>query len=164
MEIDMVVEIPAGSRNKYEMDHDAGYIRLDRTLATATEYPADYGFVPDTLADDGDPVDAMVLVEAPTFPGCVVRVRPVAVFLMRDENGPDGKLLCVPAGDDRYDHIEDLADVRPHLQAEISHFFDVYKELEPGKETEVRGWRDRSEAEHIITEAIARARGEQTGT
>jgi inorganic pyrophosphatase len=158
MEIDMVVEIPAGSHNKYEMDHEAGYIRLDRALSTATAYPTDYGFVPGTLAGDGDPIDALVLLDPPTFPGCVVRVRPVAMFWMRDEHGPDGKVLCVPVGDDRYDNVDDLDDLSPHLRAEISHFFDVYKQLEPGKETEVCGWNNRAEAEKAITEGYARAR------
>ncbi|HEV7708022.1 MAG TPA: inorganic diphosphatase [Asanoa sp.] len=156
MEFDMIVEIPAGSRNKYEMDQSLGRIRLDRTLFTATAYPADYGFVPGTLAEDSDPLDAMVLLDAPTFPGCQIRVRPVAVFWMRDEKGPDAKVLCVPAGDQRYDHITDLPDLAPHLQAEIGHFFDVYKQLEPGKQSEVRGWQDRAHAEATIQDAFDR--------
>ena len=156
MEVDVIVEIPKGSRNKYEYDQRLGRIRLDRTLFTATAYPADYGFVPDTLAEDGDPLDAMVLLDAPTFPGCQIRVRPVAVFWMRDERGPDAKVLCVPAGDQRYDHITDLPDLGPFLQAEIGHFFDVYKQLEPGKESEVRGWQPRAEAEATIRDAFER--------
>lgn len=159
MEIDMVVEIPAGSRNKYEMDHAAGRIRLDRTLFTAMIYPVDYGYLPDTLAEDGDPLDALVLLDAPAFPGCLVRVRPVAVFWMHDEHGPDGKVLSVPANDHRYDHIRGLADLRPHLQDEIGHFFDAYKQLEPDKQTEVRGWQDRAEAENAVVEALNRAGG-----
>lgn len=156
MEFDVVVEVPTGSRNKYEMDHRAGRIRLDRTLFTATQYPADYGPVPGTLAADGDPLDALVLVGEPTFPGCQIRVRPVGVFGMRDEHGSDAKLLCVPAGDPRWTHILDVADLAVHLLAEISHFFDVYKELEPGKGTEVLTWQDRSRAEQVMTDALSR--------
>ncbi|BCJ27521.1 inorganic diphosphatase [Actinocatenispora sera] len=161
MEFDMVVEIPAGSRNKYEMDHRTGRIRLDRTLFTATRYPADYGFVPDSLGEDDDPLDAMVLLlDEPTFPGCVIAVRPVAVFWMRDEHGPDAKVMCVPAGDDRYDHIRDIGDLPRHLRDEISHFFNVYKALEPGKDTEIRGWQGRLHAEAEVNAAWERAAGE----
>lgn len=147
MDVDMVVEIPAGSRNKYEMDHERGRIRLDRTLFTATAYPADYGYVLDTLAEDGDPIDAMVLLDAPTFPGCSVRVRPIGLFWMHDERGPDAKLLCVPAADPRWQAISALSDLPKFLLSEIGHFFEIYKDLEPGKHTDVRGWRDRPEAE-----------------
>ncbi len=108
MEFDVFIEIPRGSRNKYEVDHDSGLIRLDRTLFTATQYPADYGFVPDTLGEDGDPLDALVLVLEPTFPGCLIRSRPVGMFRMRDEKGGDNKVLCVPAGDPRQEHLRDL--------------------------------------------------------
>ncbi|WP_238006306.1 inorganic diphosphatase [Dactylosporangium sp. AC04546] len=153
MDVDMVVEIPAGSRNKYEMDHRLGRLRLDRTLFTATAYPADYGYVPETLAEDGDPIDAMVLLDEPTFPGCGVRVRPIGVFWMHDERGPDAKLLCVPAGDPRWQAIGDLGDLHKYLLREIGHFFEIYKDLEPGKYTNVRGWRDRTEAEAELTAA-----------
>ena len=112
MEIEVVVEIPQGSRNKYEMDHATGRIRLDRMLFTSTCYPLDYGFVPDTLAEDGDPLDALVMLDEPTFPGCLVLARPVGVFWMHDEHGPDAKVLAVPARDPRYDGMRDLADVR----------------------------------------------------
>ncbi|HEY3501184.1 MAG TPA: inorganic diphosphatase [Actinocatenispora sp.] len=157
MEFDMVVEIPGGSRNKYEMDHELGRIRLDRTLFTATRYPADYGYVPDSWGEDDDPLDAMVLLlDEPTFPGCVIRVRPVAVFWMRDEHGPDAKIVCVPAGDHRFDAIQDLTDLPQHLLDEIGHFFDVYKALEPGKDTEVRGWQGRHHAEAEVTAALER--------
>jgi inorganic pyrophosphatase len=138
--IDVVVEIPRGSRNKYEYDHEHHIIRLDRRLFTATAYPADYGFIPDTLSEDGDPLDALVVLEEPTFPGCWVSARPVGVFWMTDDKGPDAKVLCVPATDARWEHVEDLDDLPAHLTDEISHFFDVYKELEPGKSTSVRGW------------------------
>lgn len=157
MRMDAMIEVPKGSRNKYEMDHEAGRIRLDRTLFTATSYPSDYGFFPGTLAEDGDPLDVLVLVESPTFPGCVISVRPVAVFWMKDEQGPDAKVLAVPADDVRQAATEDLTDVPPHLLAEISHFFDVYKDLEPGKQSETRGWQGRREAEATIEDALRRA-------
>jgi inorganic pyrophosphatase len=156
VEFDVVVEVPGGSRNKYEMDHGLGRIRLDRMLFTATRYPADYGFLPETLAEDGDPLDALVLVAEPTFPGCQIRSRPVAVFWMRDEKGPDAKLLCVPANDPRQAAIRDLSDLPGHLLREIGHFFKIYKALEPGKSTEVRDWQDRVEAEKVTEDAYQR--------
>lgn len=156
MDFDVVVEIPKGSRNKYEMDHTCQRIRLDRTLFTATAYPCDYGFLPDTLAEDGDPLDALVLLDAPTFPGCLIQVRPIGVFWMTDEHGPDAKVLCVPAHDARFAGIDDRDDLPPHLLAEIGHFFDVYKMLEPGKGTEVRGWQDRRAAEAVVADAHRR--------
>ncbi len=158
MEVEVIVEIPQGSRNKYEMDHSTGRIRLDRMLFTATRYPLDYGFIPQTLAEDGEPLDAMVMVEEPTFPGCAVQARPVGVFWMNDEHGPDAKILAVPARDPRYAGLQDLGDIPGHLANEISHFFDTYKELEPGKSADVRGWQDRAMAESVIGEAFARAR------
>lgn len=156
MEFDVIVEVPTGSRNKYEMDHQRGRIRLDRMLFTATRYPGDYAFLPGTLAEDGAPLDALVLVAEPTFPGCQVRVRPVGVFFMRDEDGTDLKVLCVPAHDPRWADVAELADLPDHLCDEIANFFDVYKALEPGKHTEVLGWRDRRAAEQAVTEAYAR--------
>lgn len=155
MEFDVIVEIPKGSRNKYEMDHGRGRIRLDRTLFTATAYPCEYGYIPDTLAEDGD---ALVLVEAPTFPGCQIRSRPVAAFCMRDEHGQDTKILCVPAEDDRTAPLAELADLPEHLLAEIAHFFDVYKDLEPGKDTQIEGWQGRHTAERAVRESAERAR------
>jgi inorganic pyrophosphatase len=157
MEVKVVVEIPQGSRNKYEMDHAIGRIRLDRMLFTSTCYPLDYGFIPDTLAEDGDPLDVMVILDEPTFPGCRVLARPVGVFWMHDEHGPDAKILTVPARDPRYAGMQDFADVPEHLTTEIGHFFDVYKELEPGKGTDVRGWQDRAAAEQVIEAAFTRA-------
>jgi inorganic pyrophosphatase len=157
MEFDMIVEIPQGSRNKYEMDHQIGRIRLDRTLFTATQYPADYGFIPGTLAEDDDPLDALVLLDEPTFPGCTVHARAVAVFWMTDEHGPDAKVLGVPADDPRADSIDDLSDVPTHQLNEIAHFFDIYKMLEPGKGTDVRGWAGKLVAEKVIRDAMARA-------
>ena len=156
MELTMVVEIPRGSRNKYEMDHETGEVFLDRTLFTATQYPADYGFFPGTLGEDGDPLDALVLLDEPTFPGCRVRVRPVGVFWMRDEAGPDAKVLCVPARDPRAERIADVADVEPLLLAEIAHFFTVYKDVEPGKSVEVGDWEGRAVAERTIDAARLR--------
>jgi inorganic pyrophosphatase len=153
MQIDVIVEIPKGSRNKYEIDHDAGAVWLDRHLFTATAYPADYGFVPDTLAEDGDPLDALVILDEPTVPGCHIHVRPIGVFWMRDEAGPDAKLLCVPDGDPRYEGINDLDDVSEYLRAEIKHFFEIYKALEPSKHTEVRDWSGREEAERQVQDS-----------
>ena len=138
--IDVVVEIPKGSRNKYEIDHERHIVRLDRRLFSATTYPADYGFVPDTLAEDGDPLDALVLVEEPTFPGCYITARPLGILWMEDEQGPDAKLVCVPHNDPAYAAMESIDDLPPSLLAEIRHFFDVYKELEPGKTSATRGY------------------------
>jgi inorganic pyrophosphatase len=138
--VDVIVEIPAGSRNKYEYDHDRHLIRLDRRLFTATAYPTDYGFVPDTLALDGDPLDAMILLADPTFPGCLVRIRVLGVFWMQDEKGPDAKLLGVLEHDPNWDHVVDLDGLPSHLLAEIEHFFAIYKELEPGKSTQIGGF------------------------
>jgi inorganic pyrophosphatase len=163
VEVDVLIEIPQGSRNKYEMDLATGRIRLDRMLFTSTRYPHDYGFIPDTLAEDGDPLDAMVILEEPTFPGCLVGVRPVGVFWMLDEGGPDAKILTVPAHDPRYANLRDLDDIPEFLTAEIGHFFDIYKELEPGKSSDVRGWQDRAAAEKIIEAAFARAREDADG-
>ena len=139
-EIEVVIEIPRGSRNKYEYDHEAHVFRLDRRLFTAMMYPADYGFIPDTLSEDGDPLDALVLLEDSAFPGCHVQARPVGVFWMEDDAGPDAKILCVPAGDPRWEQVADIADLPAHLADEIEHFFEVYKKLEPDKHSSVRGW------------------------
>jgi inorganic pyrophosphatase len=157
-EFTMIVEIPKGSRNKYEVDHETGDIYLDRTLFTATRYPADYGFIPDTLAEDGDPLDALVLVSDPTFPGCRIRVRPIGVFHMSDEKGPDEKLLCVPLGDPSFERVRDVHDVNAELRDEIEHFFQRYKDLEPTKHSETRGWGNRAEADRILAAARDRDR------
>src|SRR6266568_4649264 len=133
--VEVVIEVPRGSRNKYEFDHDRHVMHLDLRLFSATVYPADYGFVPDTLAEDGDPLDALVLLEEPVFPGCWVRTRPIGIFWMEDEKGPDAKIICVPLGDPRWDQVRDLGDMPTHLRSEIHNFFDVYKALEPGKST-----------------------------
>ena len=140
VEFDVTIEIPKGQRNKYEMDHETGRIRLDRMLFTSTRYPADYGFIEDTLADDGDPLDALVLLEEPTFPGCLISCRAIGMFRMRDEKGADDKVLCVAATDPRMAHLRDINDVPGFDQLEIQHFFEVYKALEPGKEVEAATW------------------------
>jgi inorganic pyrophosphatase len=156
MEVQVIVETPQGSRNKYEMDPKTGKIRLGRTLFTSTRYPLDYGFITGTLAEDGGPLDALVLLEEPTFPGCEVIARPVAVFWMLDEGKPDAKILAVPAGDPRLAGVRDLPDVSPYLLAEIGHFFDIYKALEPGSDIDVRGWQGRLEAEACVEAARRR--------
>ena len=157
MDIEVVIETPQGSRNKYKVDPETGRIRLDRMLFTSTVYPMDYGKVLNTLGEDGDPLDVLVWLDEPTFPGCLLTVRPVAVFWLHDERGPDAKLLSVASHDIRKRRFEDLPDVPRHLLNEIGHFFDIYKELEPGKSTDVRGWMDRAEAERVIKDAEARA-------
>jgi inorganic pyrophosphatase len=154
--VEVVIEVPRGSRNKYEFDHDRHVLHLDRRLFSATVYPADYGFVPDTLAEDGDPLDALVLLEEPVFPGCWVRARPVGIFWMEDEKGPDAKVICVPLGDPRWDQVRDLDDMPSHLRSEIHHFFDVYKALEPGKSTSTTGFEGRAAALGEIAASRAR--------
>jgi inorganic pyrophosphatase len=148
----VVVEIPRGSRNKYEVDHLSGEIFLDRMLFTATRYPADYGFIPDTLAEDGDPLDALVLVAEPTFPGCRIRVRPIGVFLMEDSGDPDHKIISVPEADPRWAAMSDVADLDVHLRRELEHFFEVYKDLEEAK-TAVIGWQGPEMAAKVISKA-----------
>jgi inorganic pyrophosphatase len=138
--LDVLVEIPRGSRNKYEYDHEKHIMRLDRRLFSATVYPADYGFVPDTLAEDGDPVDILILVDDPTFPGCWVTARPVGIMWMTDEKGPDAKVICVPDGDPRWETVQNIEDVPKELRDEIEHFFMVYKDLEPGKTASTGGF------------------------
>jgi inorganic pyrophosphatase len=152
-EHEVIVEIPKGSRNKYEMDHESDAIWLDRTLFTSMQYPGDYGFFPHTLADDGDPLDALVLLGEPTFPGCHVLVRPVAVFWMEDEKGEDAKVLCVPATDPRWSAVNDLGDIDPHVLGEIEHFFEFYKTIEPDKGTSTRGWEGATAAARAIVAA-----------
>jgi inorganic pyrophosphatase len=149
MEIEVVIEIPKGTRNKYEAD-ETGTIWLDRMLFTSTRYPEDYGYVLGTLAEDGDPVDAMVILDEATFPGCHIHARPIGVFRMRDEEGIDAKLLCVLSRDQRWEHVAELTDLPEHQLFEISHFFEIYKDLEPGKMTEPGGWEGREAAEGEI--------------
>ena len=155
-EVTVVVEIPTGSRNKYEWDPKAGAMVLDRMLFTATRYPADYGFIQGTLGQDGDPLDALVFVGEPTFPGCHIRARAVGLFNMSDEKGPAEKILCVPLRDPAWSHVQELNDLLPTLLAEVEHFFSVYKDLE-GKETETEGFGDRRQALEVIRAARSRA-------
>ena len=156
--IEVIVEIPRGSRNKYEYDHERNVIRLDRRLFSATFYPADYGFVPDTLAEDGDPLDVLILLDEPTFPGCLVECRPVGVFWMTDEKGPDAKIISVAVGDPMWETVTDLDGLPPHLTFEIAHFFDVYKDLEPDKLTKVGGFDGVDAAWEEIERSFERAR------
>ena len=157
MQFDVTIEIPKGQRNKYEMDHETGRIRLDRMLFTSTRYPSDYGFIEDTLADDDDPLDALVLLEEPTFPGCLITCRVIGMFRMRDEKGADDKVLCVPAQDPRMEHLRDIHHVPEFERLEIQHFFEVYKALEPGKSVQAEAWADRSAAEAEIEACRKRA-------
>ncbi len=143
------IEIPRGSRNKYEYDKVTGQFRLDRVLYSSVHYPTDYGFVPDTLAEDGDALDILVLVEEPTFPGCLIETRAIGGLDMADEKGPDFKVLAVPVGDPRFDHVHSLTDLSEHWLREIETFFATYKLLEP-KQTEVLGWHDMTRTNEII--------------
>ena len=154
---DVVVEIPKGSRNKYELDHRTGRIRFDRMLFSALHYPTDYGFVDETLAEDGDPLDALVLVWEPTFPGCVIEASPVGVFKMEDEKGLDHKILSVPVSDPIWSTMRNLDDVPAHLLKEVEHFFAVYKDLE-NKKTIVEGWEPREAAIAVVRDARKRYR------
>ena len=157
MTLPVLVEIPRGGRNKYEMDHATGRIKLDRTLFTAMGYPADYGYIEGTLGQDGDPLDALVLDDEPVFPGCQISARPVALFVMTDEHGPDAKVICVPA-DIRYDKIRDLNDIDQWKTLEIQHFFANYKSIEPGKHVDPDvSWAGLAAAEQEITDSFARA-------
>lgn len=158
--IEVVVEIPRGSRNKYEMDEETGRVHLDRVLYSSVHYPTDYGFVPHTRAEDGDHLDVLLIVNEPTFPGCHVHARAVGVLCMRDEMGADQKILAVPVRDPRFDEIQDLSDVPAHLLTEIDNFFSIYKTLE-GKNAETCGWRTAEHALRVIAEAEERYRREK---
>jgi inorganic pyrophosphatase len=149
------IEIPQGSRNKYEVDKDTGVLRFDRLLYSAVHYPGDYGFVPRTLAEDGDALDVLVLITEPTVPGCLIQVRPLGMFDMRDEKGIDHKVLAVPLSDPFMEGFHELDDIPPHRLREIDHFFAVYKELE-GKETVTGGWGGRDRAIAAVEAAIER--------
>ncbi len=148
-----VVEIPKGSRNKYEYDPELKAIKLDRFVSASVVYPTDYGYLPETLAPDGDPLDMLVCVSEPTFPGCIVPAKPIALFKMSDEKGPDDHVLCVPCHDPGWNSFESLDDVPVRLRAEISHFFAIYKDLDAGRHSDVGGWADRDEALKAIEEA-----------
>jgi inorganic pyrophosphatase len=140
-----VIEIPKGSRNKYEYDHESHAIKLDRFLYSSVVYPTDYGFVPDTLSLDGDPLDVMVVVSEPTFPGCLIDVKPIALFRMEDDQGIDDKVLAVPVSDPTWNQLEALEDLSKQMRDEIAHFFSVYKDLEQ-KAVKVKGWFSRQDA------------------
>ena len=147
--VNMIVEIPQGSSNKYEYDHELEIFKLDRTLYSPLFYPFDYGWVCNTLAEDGDPLDILVITSQPTFPGCLIAARPLGVLMMRDDKGPDEKILSVAAADPRFEGIDHLSDLPAHILKEIVHFFDIYKDLED-KETIVLGWQDVTTAHEVI--------------
>lgn len=150
--LDVIVEIPKGSRNKYEYDYEKKMIRYDRMIFSSMFYPSDYGFFPETLAEDGDALDALVLVSEPTFPGCLIEVTPIGLFKMFDEKGPDNKILCVPVSDPIWNKVTTLEEVNPHLRKEIEHFFQVYKDLEK-KKVGIEGWNDKPHAIEAIRNA-----------
>jgi inorganic pyrophosphatase len=150
-----LVEIPKGSRNKYEWSDEVGAITFDRFLFSSVVYPLDYGMIPNTVAEDGDPLDAMVAVSEPTFPGCVIPVKPIALFKMSDDKGIDDKIICVPLQDPNWNHCERLEDLSEQLRDEISHFFAVYKTLED-KTVKVDGWYPKEDALKVIEEARKR--------
>ncbi len=152
-ELNAIVEIPRGSRNKYELDKATGLFRFDRLLYSAVHYPGDYGFIPRTLADDGDPLDVLIMTTEPTFTGCLVPVRPLGVFEMRDEKGFDEKILAVPLDDPLYAEYHGLDDVAAHFLREVEHFFAIYKELESAR-TSTLGWRDLARARELIGDCI----------
>ena len=162
--VNAIVEIQQDGSNKYEYDKDLGLFKLDRVLYSAVHYPMGYGFIPGTQADDGDPLDVLVMTSQPTFPGCLVEARPVGLFRMKDEKGEDEKILTVPAVDPRYNEVQELGDMRGHRLREVEHFFSIYKDLED-KQVDIRGWEDRQSAHDAIMRAIAayqdlKARGE----
>jgi inorganic pyrophosphatase len=154
-QVTAVIEIPRGSRNKYELDKDSGMLRLDRVLYSAVHYPGDYGFIPRTLAEDGDPCDILVRINEPTFPGCQIDARPIGVLRMLDRGEPDDKILAVPASDPFHQEYFDIADLPQHYLKEVEHFFHIYKDLE-GRRVEVLGWEQSQSAMRIIEESIVR--------
>jgi inorganic pyrophosphatase len=150
-----VIEIPSGSRNKYELDKATGLMKLDRVLYSAVHYPGDYGFIPRTLHEDNDPIDVLVLVQEQTFPGCMIEVRPLGVLHMVDRGEPDDKILAVPLENPYYEEFFDIADIPQHLLREVEFFFSTYKALE-GKSVEMKGWEKSEVAMRLIMESIAR--------
>lgn len=152
MIVRVMVEIPKGSRNKYEYDRERNNIKFDRMLFSPVHYPADYGFIPETISLDGDELDVLVLIAEPTFPGCMIEARPVGLFKMADEKGVDNKILCVPTADPLWNYIQELEDVPQHLLREIEHFFTIYKDLEE-KEVKVEGWEPPENAFEVIRAA-----------
>lgn len=156
--LNVLIEIPAGSKNKYEFDKDMQALILDRVLFASVQYPFDYGFIPNTLADDGDPLDGMVIMDQPTFPGCVIASRPIGMLEMIDGGDRDEKILCVPAKDPRYKQVASLKDVAPHRLDEIAEFFRTYKNLEK-KVTEILGWQDVETVKPLVDKCIAAYKG-----
>lgn len=150
-----VIEIPFGSRNKYELDKHTGLMKLDRVLYSAVHYPGDYGFIPRTLHEDGDPLDVLVLVKEQTFPGCLIDVRPIGVLNMLDRGEPDDKILAVPTHDPYHQEFFDIADIPQHLLKEVEYFFATYKDLE-GKRVQIRGWQKSEVAMQIVNDSIVR--------
>ena len=157
---DAIIEIPKGSHNKYEVDHETGRVFLDRVLFTSFVYPTDYGFFENTLGLDGDPVDVLVLLDYPLFPGVGVSVRPVAVFNMTDDGGSDAKIIAVPGTDPRWARIQDLDDIPEQTRKEIEHFFEHYKDLEPCKWVKTEGWGSAAEAEAIVVAGFEKLKAE----
>jgi inorganic pyrophosphatase len=151
--VNVIVEIPRFSQNKYEYDHDTNTIKLDRHLLVAMGYPAEYGFIPDTLGGDGDPLDALVITEFPTFPGCLIESKILGMCIMTDENGRDEKLICVPGYDKKWKDANDIGDVPKEILDRISHFFTVYKDLDEGKWVKVENYAGREEALKVLEEA-----------
>lgn len=154
-EINAIVEIPKGSQNKYEYDVEHHIVKLDRVLYSPLYYPGEYGFVPQTLGKDGDPLDVLILVNFPTYPGTLIECRVVGMLEMIDNGEADDKILCVPKNDIRYSHIKEYADIREPVLNEVAHFFEVYKHLE-GKKVEIAGWKSKEEAYKIIEQSIER--------
>ncbi len=152
--VNVLIEIPGGSKNKYEFDKDINAFALDRVLYASVQYPFDYGFIPNTLADDGDPLDGMVIMDQPTFPGCVITARPIGMLGMIDGGDQDEKILCVPDKDPRYAGVKTLADVAQHRLDEIAEFFRTYKNLEK-KVTEITGWQDADKVQSLVDQCIA---------
>ncbi|MHB1223309.1 MAG: inorganic diphosphatase [Gemmatimonadaceae bacterium] len=154
-QVTAVIEIPRGSRNKYELDKDSGMMRLDRVLYSSVHYPGDYGFIPRTLHEDNDPLDILVRINEPTFPGCQIDVRPIGVLRMLDLGEPDDKILAVPCADPFHREIFDIADMPQHYLREVEHFFGIYKDLE-GKRVQTLGWEKSEVAMEIIVASIRR--------
>jgi inorganic pyrophosphatase len=155
--LNVLIEIPGGSKNKYEYDKELQAFALDRVLYSSVRYPYDYGFVPNTLADDGDPLDGMVIIDEPTFPGCIIAARPIGMLEMIDGGDRDEKILCVPDKDPRYTHVKSLNDVAPHRLEEIAEFFRSYKNLEK-KVTEILGWQDVGKVSALVEQCIKAAK------
>ena len=153
--LNVIIEIPKGSMNKYEYDKKHNMMKLDRVLFSPFHYPGDYGIVPQTLSDDGDPLDALVLVTNPTYPGILIEAKPIGLLQMKDDGEFDDKIICVSINDPRYFHTADITDIDDHYRSEIAHFFQVYKDLE-GKKVEILGWKSAQEAKEVIIESIKR--------